>query len=66
MLLAGSVKAAQIIPSGVEYTNDTIEQDGQLQACIMVAAIINPPARELLNFQLLIFRNGRAQPRFWR
>ena len=39
-------RAAQIIPTGVEYTNDTIEQGGQLQACIVTTAIISPPAPE--------------------
>jgi hypothetical protein len=47
-------RAAQIIPTGVEYTNDTIEQGGQLQACIVTTAIISPPAPEVVNFQLLI------------
>lgn len=55
MMLANSVAlTAQIIPTGVEYTNDTIEQGGQLLACIVTAAIVSPPAPEVVNFQLLI------------
>ncbi|MGA7432562.1 MAG: hypothetical protein WBW35_19180 [Xanthobacteraceae bacterium] len=54
LLANASVRAAQIIPTGVEYTNDTIEQAGQLQACIVTTAIVSPPAPEIVNFQLLI------------
>jgi hypothetical protein len=54
MLLSVVVRAAQIVPTGVEYTNDTIEQAGQLQACIVTTAIISPPAPEIVNFQLLV------------
>jgi len=54
LLLPSAAVAAQIIPTGVEYTNDTIEQAGQLQACIVTTAIISPPAPEIVNFQLLI------------
>jgi hypothetical protein len=46
--------AAQIIPTGVEYTNDTIEQGSELRACIVTTAIISPPAPEIVNFQLLV------------
>jgi hypothetical protein len=52
--LPSLVVAAQIIPTGVEYTNDTIERGGRLQACIVTAAIVSPPAPEIVNFQLLI------------
>jgi hypothetical protein len=54
MLLANGAQAAQVIPTGVEYTNDTIEQAGALQACEVTVAIINPPAPEIVNFQLLV------------
>jgi hypothetical protein len=54
LLLPSLTFAAQIIPTGVEYTNDTIEQGGQLQACIVTTAIISPPAPEIVNFQFLI------------
>ena len=55
MLLLPSLSlAAQIIPTGVEYSNDTIEQGGRLQACIVTTAIVSPPAPEIVNFQLLI------------
>jgi hypothetical protein len=52
--LAGIARAAQIIPTGIEYTNDTIEQGGQLQACIVTAAILSHPAPEIVNFQFLL------------
>jgi hypothetical protein len=45
--------AAQIIPVDVEYSNDHIEQGGKLQACIVTVGIINPPAPEIVNFQIL-------------
>jgi hypothetical protein len=54
LLTVADSRAAQIIPIGVEYTNDTIEQGGQLQACIVTTAIISPPAPEVVNFQLLV------------
>lgn len=47
-------RAAQVIPTGVEYTNDTIEQGGQLQACIVTVAILTRPAPETVNFQFLL------------
>jgi hypothetical protein len=50
---ASPTHAAQIIPVGVEYSNDHIEQGGKLQACIVTVAIINPPAPEIVNFQIL-------------
>jgi hypothetical protein len=46
-------QATQFIPGGVEYSNDTIEQAGQLQACIITVAIVSPPAAEIVNFQFL-------------
>jgi hypothetical protein len=52
-------KATQIIPGNIEYSNDTIEQAGQLQACIITVGIISPPAPEIVNFQLLYVR-GRV------
>jgi hypothetical protein len=50
---APPTRAAQIIPIGVEYSNDHIEQGGKLQACIVTVGIINPPASEIVNFQIL-------------
>jgi len=60
LLLPSLAIAAQIIPTGVEYTNDTIAQAGQLQACIVTTAIISPPAPEIVNFQFLIVRGQAA------
>lgn len=39
-LTVQSVQSARIIATGVEYSNDTIEQGGQLQACIVTTEII--------------------------
>jgi hypothetical protein len=52
--------AAQVIPTGVEYTNDTIEQGGKLAACIVTTAIISPPAPEIVNFQVLVVGGTHA------
>jgi hypothetical protein len=46
MLFPVLAHATQVSPSGVEYTNDTIEQGGKLAACIVTTAIISPPAPE--------------------
>ena len=53
-LPAGIARAAQVIPTAIEYTNDTIEQGGQLRACIVTAAILTQPAPEIVNFQFLL------------
>jgi hypothetical protein len=45
--------ATQIVPGGVEYSNDKIEQNGKIQACVVTTAIISPPAPEIVNFQFL-------------
>jgi hypothetical protein len=60
ILFYSTVRAAQIIPTGVEYTNDTIAQGGQLQACIITTAITNYPAPEVVNFQLLVIQGRPA------
>jgi hypothetical protein len=56
-LPAGTASAAQVIPTAIEYTNDTIEQGGQLQACVVTAAILTVPAPEIVNFQFLLVAN---------
>jgi hypothetical protein len=50
--------ASQIIPGGVEYTNDKIEKYGRTLGCMIVVAIVSPPAPEIVNFQYL-FVNAR-------
>jgi hypothetical protein len=52
--------AAQVIPTGVEYTHDTIEQRGKLAACIVTTSIITPPAPEIVNFQVLVVGGTHA------
>ncbi len=54
LLLPSLAVAAQVIPTDIEYTNDTIEQGGRLQACIVTAAILTQPAPETVNFQFLL------------
>ena len=60
MLFPVLAHAAQVIPSGVEYTYDTIEQRGKLSACIVTTAIISPPAPEIVNFQVLVIGGTHA------
>jgi hypothetical protein len=60
MLFPVLAHAAQVIPTGVEYTNDTIEQGGKLAACIVTTAIISPPAPEIVNFQFLVVGGTHA------
>jgi len=60
MLFPVLAHAAQVIPSGVEYTYDTIEQGGKLAACIVTTAIISPPAPEIVNFQVLVIGGTHA------
>jgi hypothetical protein len=60
MLLTVPAYGTQVAPTGVEYTNDSIEQGGKVQACIVTVAIINPPAPEIVNFQFVHFINGRV------
>jgi hypothetical protein len=60
MLFPVLVHATQVSPSGVEYTNDTIEQGGKLAACIVTTAIISPPAPEIVNFQVLVIGGTHA------
>jgi hypothetical protein len=60
MLFPVLARAAQVIPTGVEYTNDTIEKGGRLAACIVTTAIISPPAPEIVNFQFLLVGGTHA------
>jgi hypothetical protein len=58
---AASANATQVIPQ-VQYTNDNIEQGGVIRACVATAAMINPPAPEMVNLQFLeIFGNGQIR-----
>jgi hypothetical protein len=60
MLFPVLAHATQVSPSGIEYTNDTIEQGGKLAACIVTTAIISPPAPEIVNFQVLVVGGTHA------
>jgi hypothetical protein len=59
-LLPASASATQIVPGHIEYSNDRIEQTGQLQACIVTVVIVSPPAPEVVNFQFIATSNGGA------
>jgi hypothetical protein len=59
---AASANATQVIPQ-VQYTNDNIEQGGVIRACVATAAMINPPAPEIVNLQFLAIP-GNGQVRF--
>jgi hypothetical protein len=52
--------ATQVVPKNVEYANDDIEQGGKPQACVVTAAITNPPAPEVLKFQFMKFIDTRV------
>jgi len=57
---AATANATQIIPQ-VQYRNDSIEQGGVTQGCMITAAMSSPPAPEVVNLQLLaISRNGQS------
>jgi hypothetical protein len=43
------------ITSNVEYSNDSIQQYGVLQACTITAALKSPRAPEIVNLQFLSF-----------
>jgi hypothetical protein len=60
MLFPVLAHAAGVTPSGVEYTNDTVEQGGKLIACIVTTDIISPPAPEIMNFQVLVIGGTHA------
>jgi len=53
-----SARAEQVIPTGIEYTNDTIELGGELQGCVVTVVILTRPGSETVNFQYL-FVAGR-------
>jgi hypothetical protein len=53
-----SALSEQLIPTGTEYTNDTIELGGELQGCVVTAVVLTRPASETVNFQYL-FVAGR-------
>jgi hypothetical protein len=59
---AATANATQVIPQ-VQYTNDNIEQGGVIRACVATAAMINPPAQEMVNLQFLVI-TGNGQARF--
>ena len=53
-----SARADKVIPTGIEYTNDTIELGGELQGCVVTVVILTQPGSETVNFQYL-FVAGR-------
>lgn len=59
LMMTVPAHATQVVPRNVEFTNDNIEQGGKPQACIVTVAITNPPEPEVVNFQFMVFINGR-------
>jgi hypothetical protein len=52
--------AVQIMPTGVEYANDTIELRGELQGCVVTAVVLTQPNSETVNFQYLLVAGRRG------
>jgi hypothetical protein len=59
LVVTTSTYATQVVPRYVEFTNDNIEQGGKPQVCVVTLAITNPPEPEVVNFQFMVFINGR-------
>ena len=51
--------ATHVNPKSVEFTNDNVEQGGKPQVCVVTVAITNPLEPEVVNFQFMVFVNGR-------
>ena len=59
LVMTTSAYETQVVPKYVEFTNDNIEQGGKPQVCAVTVAITNPPEPEVVNFQFMVFINGR-------
>jgi hypothetical protein len=59
LVMTTSAYATQVVPRHVEFTNDNIEQGGKPQVCVVTVTITNPPEPEVVNFQFMVFINGR-------
>ena len=59
LVMTTSSYATQVVPRYVEFTNDNVEQGGKPQVCVVTVAITNPPEPEVVNFQFMVFINGR-------
>jgi hypothetical protein len=59
LVMTTSAYATQVVPGHVEFTNDNVEQGGKPQVCVVTVAITNPPEPEVVNFQFMVFINGR-------
>jgi hypothetical protein len=59
LVMTTSAYATQVVPKYVEFTNDNVEQGGKPQVCVVTVAITNPPEPEMVNFQFMVFINGR-------
>jgi hypothetical protein len=62
LMMTAPAYATQVIPKSVEFTNDNNEQGGKPQVCVVSVAITNPPEPEVVNFQFMVFINGRRIP----
>jgi hypothetical protein len=52
----GSANAEQIIVRDVDYSNDSISDQGKTAACIVTLVVASPPDQRILNFQFLAFK----------
>src|SRR5690242_15841820 len=59
LVMTTSAYATQVVPGHVEFTNDNVKQGGKPQVCVVTVAITNPPEPEVVNFQFMVFINGR-------
>jgi hypothetical protein len=59
LVMTTSAYATQVVPKYVEFSNDNVVQGGKPQVCVVTVAITNPPEPEVVNFQFMVFINGR-------
>ncbi len=52
----GSAEAEQIVARHMEYSNDSISDQGKTVACIVTLVVASPPDQRTLNFQFLSFK----------
>jgi len=54
--LPGTARAEQVIARHIEYSNDSISDQGKAVACVVTVVILAPPDQRTLNFQFLSFK----------
>jgi hypothetical protein len=51
-----TTRAEQVIARDIEYSNDSISDQGKTVACVVTVVVVAPPDQRTLNFQFLSFR----------